>query len=264
MQPVLRIFIGFEQRQALAYRVLAHSIVTRATCPTAVCPLIKAQLTVYRRERAPTESTEFSLTRFLVPWLCQHEGWAVYMDCDMVALTDVGDLWREIDRQSEKAVLVCQHDYQPKSATKCLGAVQTTYTRKNWSSFMVFNNARCRVLTPEYVNHAPGLDLHRFHWADDAAIGALPLEWNWLVGEYPPNAAARCLHWTLGGPWLAEYRGVDHADLWNAEYVAMTALAGGVTDNLDAPCGRAVGGIMERGRGSGPRATSSRHSPSRP
>jgi hypothetical protein len=104
------------------------------------------------------------------------------------------------DVQEDRSVNVCQHDYTPKNKVKFLGHEQTVYPRKNWSSFMVFNNNMCRNLTPGYVNMAPALNLHRFVWADEN-IGSLPLEWNWL-DEYPANPDARILHYTNGGPWF--------------------------------------------------------------
>jgi hypothetical protein len=105
--------------------------------------------------------------------------------------------------------------------------VQTRYAKKNWSSVMLLNNARCRALTPDYVQTASGLDLHQFRWlADEAEIGALPLEWNWLVGEYGYNAAARLTHFTRGGPYFSGYRDSDYADEWRAT-AARTAAATG-------------------------------------
>ena len=115
-------------------------------------------------------------------------------------------------------VAVCQHDYTPKDALKATG-LQTIYPRKNWSSLMVFNNAACRALTPEYVNAASPADLHRFAWAH--GVGSLPLDFNWLVGEYAPNPNARILHYTLGTPCFDAYRHCDHADLWFEELAAM-------------------------------------------
>jgi hypothetical protein len=114
-----------------------------------------------------------------------------------------------------EALLVVKHDYTPKTATKFFGQQQTVYPRKNWSSLMVFNNARCHNLTPEDVNSASALELHRFKWMDDEAVGSLPLEWNWLVGEYEPNAEAKILHYTLGGPWFHEYDNRDHSEEWH-------------------------------------------------
>jgi hypothetical protein len=103
--------------------------------------------------------------------------------------------------------------------------VQTRYARKNWSSLMLFNNARCRALTPEYVNSASGLELHRFAWTEDRAIGELPLEWNWLVTEYRYNPAAKIVHYTLGGPYFPETKNCDYADEWFAEFESMRQCA---------------------------------------
>ena len=35
-------------------------------------------------ERDPKQSTDFSFTRFLVPQLMNFDGWAIFMDCDIV------------------------------------------------------------------------------------------------------------------------------------------------------------------------------------
>jgi hypothetical protein len=176
---------------------------------------------VYRRSRGPTESTEFSLTRFLVPALAEFRGWSIFMDCDMLCRTDIAELAAQIDAQSEKTVLVCKHDYVPKTERKFLNQVQSKYPRKNWSSLMVFNNERSSALTPDYVNAASGLDLHRFAWTDDESIGDLPLEWNWLVGEYEHNPNAKLVHYTLGGPWFDDCRNCDYAGEWFDEFEAM-------------------------------------------
>ena len=215
---MLDIFIGYDPRESVAYHALAHSILRRSSVPVSIAPLVQSQLKgIYRRPRGPTESTEFSLTRFLVPALSEYRGWSVFMDCDMLCRVDIAGLQKEMERQPDKAVLVCQHDYVPKTERKFLDQVQTRYTRKNWSSLMLFNNERCRALTPDYVNSASGLDLHRFAWVEDRLIGDLPLEWNWLVGEYAFNPAAKIAHYTLGGPYFEEYRSCDYADEWFAE-----------------------------------------------
>ena len=223
---MLSIYIGYDPRESVAYHTLSHSILRRSSVPVSIAPLVQGQLRhIYRRPRGPTESTEFSLTRFLVPALSEYRGWSVFMDCDMLCRVDIAALGQEIERQGDKAVLVCKHDYVPKTERKFLGQVQTKYARKNWSSLMVFNNARCRVLSADYVNTASGLELHRFAWIDDAAIGALPLEWNWLVTEYPHNAKARIVHFTLGGPYFPEYANCDYSEEWRAEFESMRQCA---------------------------------------
>ena len=223
---MLSIFIGYDPRESVAFYTLAHSIVRRASVPVSISPLAQSQLKgIYRRTRGPTESTEFSLTRFLVPHLSGYSGWSIYMDCDMLCRADISQLMLEASPQGGKAVLVCKHDYVPKGERKFLDQVQTKYPRKNWSSLMLFNNERCRALEPRYVNSASGLELHRFAWTEDRLIGALEREWNWLVGEYPHNAGARIVHFTRGGPYFEAYRDCDYAEEWFAEFESMRQCA---------------------------------------
>jgi hypothetical protein len=225
---VLNIFIGYDSREVDAFRTLEYSIRKRSSVSVSISPIKLAEVQdrgLYTRQRGPTEATEFSLTRFLVPALSGFKGWSVFMDCDMLCRTDIARLQAEIAAQSDKAVLVCKHDYTPSPERKFLNQVQTIYPRKNWSSVMVMNNARCRALTPDYVNTASGLDLHRFNWLQDDAVGSLDLEWNWLVAEYTYNAAAKIAHFTRGGPWFPQYRGSDYAPEWFAEFESMKASA---------------------------------------
>ena len=221
---MLQVYIGFDPREEIAFHVLEHSIMERSSAPVSIAPLDKRKLLqIYKRPRGPTESTEFALTRFLVPLLSDFRGWSLFMDCDMLCRADVAELFAHAQRQKDRTVLVCQHDYVPKPTRKFLNQVQTAYPRKNWSSLMLFNNDRCRALSADYVNSASGLELHRFAWTDDASIGSLPLEWNWLVDEYAYRADAKIVHFTRGGPWFPEFHAVDYAEEWRAERAAMGA-----------------------------------------
>ena len=219
---MLQIYIGFDPKEAVAWDVLAHSIRRRSSIPVSIEPLVQKELRdagLYTRERGPTESTEFSLTRFLVPALADYQGWSIFMDCDMLCRADVAGLFAM--RDPGKAVMVAKHEYVPKTQRKFLDQVQTKYERKNWSSLMLFNNEKCRALTPQYVNSASGLELHRFKWIGDDLIGELPKEWNWLVTEYEHNPAAKLVHYTIGGPWFEQYRTCDYAEEWLAEARSM-------------------------------------------
>ena len=216
---VFRVFIGYEPREAVAYSVLVHSINRRASMPVSVTPLMLSQLdSLMTRPRDPLQSTEFSFSRFLTPYLANFEGWALFMDCDMLMLDDIANLWRL--RDDRYAVMCVKHDHVPTEDTKFLGERQTRYEKKNWSSVMLFNCARCTALTPDYVNSASGLQLHRFEWlGDDDLIGELPHRWNHLV-DYDPSVPVEELsniHYTIGGPYFDEYRDCSYADLWFAE-----------------------------------------------
>ena len=234
----LRVFIGYDPREAVAYHVLVHSIIRHASHPVSITPLALRHLSdIYTRARDPKQSTEFTYTRFLVPYLSGYEGVSIYLDCDMLARVDLWELvmapfprprshlWGAMELR-EPTVWVVKHDYVPRTSTKMDGQAQTAYPRKNWSSLMVFNNARCRTLTPEYVNTASPAALHRFAWADGddeglaANVGALPLEWNYLVGEdNQSKEPPKIVHWTNGGPWLEAYRDAEYAQEWFDELV---------------------------------------------
>src|SRR6187397_1091170 len=218
---MIRVFIGYDQREAAAFGVLEHSIHRRASQPVAIAPVMLEQLKgVYKRERNALQSTYFSFSRFLTPWMCGYEGWAIFMDCDQLVLDDVAKLWAL--RDERYAVQVVKHNHVPKEEVKFLGAKQSKYEKKNWSSVMLINCARCRALTPEYVNSASGLELHQFKWLEsEALIGEIPSRWNHLVGYDAPRADAALVHYTIGGPYFAEYAGCEYAREWHDEYARM-------------------------------------------
>jgi lipopolysaccharide biosynthesis glycosyltransferase len=143
------------------------------------------------------------------------------MDCDMLCQADISALFDICQTSMEESVHCVKHEYTPKTTSKMDGCRQEPYPRKNWSSLMVFNNERCRVLSPEYVNRATPADLHQFRWASDDEIGDLAYDWNWLVGEYVTHPDAAMLHYTLGGPWFDQYQNGPEARLWKEAYRAM-------------------------------------------
>lgn len=211
---MINIFIGYDNKERVAYNVLSHSIIQNSTKPVAITPITLNNLKDdFVRERNNLSSTEFSFSRFMIPHLMNYQGWALFMDCDMLMFEDVAELWRM--RDDSKAIQVCKHDYVPKTDTKFLGQVQTKYEKKNWSSFMLMNCKKCTTLTPDYVNKASGLELHQFKWLEsEELIGELPLEWNWLVGEYEYKEDVKNIHYTEGGPWFEDYRKCDYSEDW--------------------------------------------------
>lgn len=154
-------------------------------------------------------STQFAFTRFLVPYLSDYQGISLFMDCDMLVRSDIKTLFDHMDGDD---VMCVKHVYTPKSETKFLGQEQTTYKYKNWSSVMLFNNEKCKVLSKHYVNSTSGLKLHQFDWT--SKVGKLPRSWNHLVGEYETNTDADLVHFTLGGPYFHEYKNCEYAEEW--------------------------------------------------
>lgn len=211
----LKIYIGFDEKEVIAYHVLAHSIMKRASRPVSITPLMLSSLkSIHTRPRSPNQSTDFTYTRFLTPFLSDYEGTSIFLDSDMLCLTDICEL-EDLSHCNPFADVLCvKHDYEPHPGNKFLNQPQTTYPCKNWSSMMVFNGWRARVrdLTPTYVNNASALDLHQFKWASEV-VGLRPA-WNHLVGEYAPNPTAKIIHFTLGGPYFKGYENCEYADAW--------------------------------------------------
>lgn len=213
MQP-LKIMIGYDSVESVAYHTLVQSIINHSTVPVAITPVKMSMLPEYHRKRDPRQSNEFSFTRFLTPYLANFEGWALFIDCDMMFRCDPAELFMLSD--DRYSVMVVKHDYTPRSATKYLGAIQHRYPRKNWSSVMLFNCSHpdCGNLTPAVVNTEDPAFLHQMLWTSDEAIGELPSEWNHLVGDYDPNPDAKLAHFSTGGPYFNEYRTVEHSNEW--------------------------------------------------
>ncbi len=217
-----KIFVGYDSREDIAWQVCRHSIERHARHPFEIHPLRQKALRdigLYDRPADAGSSTEFSLTRFLTPYIAAHDGWTLFVDCDFVFTRDLHDLFDGL--APDKAVYVVKHDYVPANAIKMDGKVQAVYPRKNWSSFMIFNGSHpaVRALTPQVVNRSAPAYLHRLEWiGDDDAIGALDLEWNFLEGEYPmPEHIPAAIHFTNGGPWFDAWQNVAFADVWRRE-----------------------------------------------
>lgn len=217
---MIRIFIGYDNDVIVAYNVLQHSIIQTSSSPVAITPINLNHIkNIFNRERINKQSTEFSFSRFLTPYLCNYEGWAIFMDNDMLVLEDITNLWNL--RDEKYAVMCVKHNHAPKESVKFLNQQQTQYEKKNWSSVMLMNCSKCKTLTPEYVNTASGLELHRFKWLEsDDLIGEIPAKWNHLV-DYDPALDIKKLsnlHYTEGGPYFKDYKNCGYSEEWIRSY----------------------------------------------
>ena len=226
MHPdVIKIFIGYDPVESVAWHTMAASIYRQSSRPVAIVPLNLDNLKgIFNRPRDPKQSNEFSFSRFLVPYLCNYEGKGIYFDCDQMLRTDIAEILTVMEEQPGKAVYVVKHTYEPRNDVKYLNTVQYKYPRKNWSSVVLWNceHLKNKIITPSFLNTAEGLVLHRFNWLEDDDIGELDIRWNWLVGEYEdPPKDVKNVHWTVGGPYFPEYANVDFSDEWVAEKALM-------------------------------------------
>lgn len=226
----MRVYIGWDEREQPAFDVAVRSLRVRASVPVEAIPLRLARLQdagMMPHGRFQTRngkiwdtvseafcSTEFAISRFLVP-LIGHAGWVLFVDCDVVFLADVAELFAL--RDDRFAAMCVQHDYQPSTETKMDGQVQLPYARKNWTSVMLWNcdHPAVKRMSLGYINAVSGRTLHKLSWLNPDEIGALPAEWNWLVGEQPKPADPKIAHFTLGTPNLTpELAKSEHAEIW--------------------------------------------------
>jgi lipopolysaccharide biosynthesis glycosyltransferase len=224
----LRIWIGYDSAEQEAYRVAVKTLAkyTNTTPEPLDCARLHAngllRRAVDRRgqmydmaSNAPC-STEFAISRFLVPILCQ-SGWALFTDCDVVFMANPRELLAIAD--PDKAVMVVKHNHFG-HGLKMGGMQQTHYPRKNWSSVCLYNtdHPANRRLSLQDVNERPGRDLHDFYWLHDSEIGELPHEWNWLVNVTTKPEYPRLAHFTNGGPWIEDWVPAEHDEIWNEAY----------------------------------------------
>ena len=211
-----RIFVGYDPREAVAYHVFCESVIRNSSIPVAFYPLHRTLIEGFDGQR--DGSNAFIYSRYLVPYVCDFNGWAIFADGDMVVNGNIAELWEARKEFAfDKAVAVVKHDYRTKNRRKYIGSklenLNVDYPRKNWSSVMLWNCAHYsnRTLNPEYVGSAKPNEIHRFSWLKDDQIGELPVGWNHLVGEDPPGAAS-LYHFTLGEPGIKHY--ADDYESW--------------------------------------------------
>ena len=214
---MINLYVGYDEREAIAYHVFCHSVIKNTSIPVKITPLVLSQLKEFN-ETHQDRSNDFVYSRFSTPYMNEFDGWAIFADGDMICQADLKELIGMAD--SNKALMVVKHDYQTKASIKYLGNINENYPRKNWSSVILWNcsHPKHKILTPEFVSNQTGKFLHRFSWLDDNDIGELPVEWNWLACEYEKNTDAKLIHYTLGTPCFKDFRDTDMAEIWYDYY----------------------------------------------
>lgn len=232
------VWIGYDTRWPQAFAVARQSAARHMTAPIPIYGVHLAALRQRGLYTRPTEnrdgklwdtisgaamSTEFALSRFLVPHLAREKckrppaGWALFMDCDMLVLGNLMNVFNEVD--NKYAVMCVKHDHKPDNTVKMDGQVQAAYGRKNWSSMMLFNcdHPSNVNLTLDLINTARGLHLHQFCWLRDDEIGEIGPQWNHLVRHSPAPGRPQIVHFTDGIPDMPGYENDPFANEWREE-----------------------------------------------
>lgn len=191
---MLKVFIGYDHRQPVSYNVLQQSIFRQSSKPVSITALVLEQLPIERDGLTP-----FTFSRFLVPYLCNYEGWALFLDIDILLRDDISKLFDYAD--DKYAVMVSKND-----------------KKFEWASVILFNcgHKANKVLTPEYIEKANAL--HQISWVQPEFIGDLPREWNHLVGYDEERKDAKLIHYTQGVPCFPETIDSEYAQEWAEEH----------------------------------------------
>lgn len=246
----LSIWIGYDPREASCFAVARSSAKRRLTTPVKINGLVLDRLQARKLYARPMEwrtrsrfgdwqhiqtqlwdvvsdapmSTEFACSRFLVPHLAG-KGLALFVDCDVLFRVNPMEVFAA--HEDGAAVSVVKHDFRPTNKTKMDGQQQTSYSRKCWSSVMVFDcdHPANKKLTLDMVNTRRGLDLHNFCWLEDQEIGSLPDRFNYLVGHsvLPPEEEPAIVHWTSGAPCIDGYQNAEYANEFWGELTSWAA-----------------------------------------
>jgi hypothetical protein len=218
---MINLYVGYDKNEDEAAKVCAYSV--KKNCSVAVninflkINELRKDKNLYYREDDKLGSTEFTFTRFLIPFLSKHKGWSIFCDCDFLWIDDIAKLYAL--KNNKYAVMCVKHDYLPNNKMKMHGTAQNLYPRKNWSSMVLWNNEHesNKKLTINDVNTKDGKYLHRFGWLVDYEIGDIDYSWNWLVGWYKQtdDLKPKAIHFTEGGPWHKGYENCEFSDIFN-------------------------------------------------
>lgn len=189
---MLKVFVGYDSRQPIAYHILCASIHKYAKKPVAIIPLLKSQLPELKKKGL----TDFTYTRYLVPMLSGYEGYSVFMDSDMILRADINSVLEDINPTASVSLVPFMGNFQ--------------FERP---SFMVFNNEKCKNLTVEWLDDDNNAPQNIESWADK--IHYLSRDWNYLVGyESEPRDTVKVVHFTQGVPGYKECRKSFYSDEW--------------------------------------------------
>ena len=223
----INLYVGYDPREAAVFTAFNQSVIEHTSVPVSICPLHQDALNFDGQQDG---SNAFIYSRYLVPYLQNYQGWALFADGDMMITEDLKNLWDLRDEQY--AVQVVKHNYKTRHPRKYIGSKMESdnldYPRKNWSSVMLFNcgHPSNKILTKELVAEAGGAFLHRFQWLTNYEIGALPPEWNHLVGENKYNNNAKLVHFTLGAPCFEHYKRSEYSADWNSHLLNAVSAIG--------------------------------------
>lgn len=211
-----RVFIGTEDDQVIAHRVLEYSIRKSSSVPVEITPMLNLP-TPIPKDPANRARTTFSFARFAIPELCGYRGRALYLDADMVVFDDIAEL-ANLDFGGHKVLCT-----RPGERAEGWSKFEAPHLGARSVAVMLLD---CERLDWDVKEIVAGLDEGRYTYeqlmsdvcvVEPHEIGdTLPPEWNHLEQYEPGNT--KLLHYTVvpTQPWKNDDNPL--ADVWMSWY----------------------------------------------
>lgn len=212
MDNIIKIFVGADRSQALAIKVLEHSIKRHSCMAIEVYSMIDLDVPVPKNPRN-SQRTGFSFSRFCIPKLNSYSGKAIYMDADMLVFKDIKQLW-DVDLKGAQISIQSNVDNMPLVPDRSGGLKK----RIKQCAVMVIDCNKAKWDIQDIVN---SLDAGEYDYEnlmyqmciipEEEINYTVPPEWNSL--EYYDSNTCN-LHYTDMGtqPWVST-RNIN-GDLW--------------------------------------------------
>jgi hypothetical protein len=177
---MIRVFIGTAAKWAKHEPVLEHSIRANTDAEVEV-----EFLRAGEHGLKPSGCTGFTNFRYAIPEIAGREGFAIYLDIDMIVLADIAELWD----YRERGQWVCLADGSTEvSVIDCTLQFPPIRMLPQFKKYHLVNMAPVRRSIPLEWNVKdrvePGMKL--LHFTD--------LRQNWIAGEHSCREAMEVLH----------------------------------------------------------------------
>jgi Glycosyl transferase family 8 len=232
----LRIFLGTDESQIVAHRVLEYSIRKSASIPVEVTAMLNLPHRI-AKDPANRPRTTFSFYRFMIPKLCGYRGRALYLDADMLVFGDVAEL---ADMPFGPHKVLCTAP----PATPAWKPHEGAYLGSRSVAVMLLDCERLRWDVDEIIADLDGGRYTYQELMSDVCIvppgeiaDTIPPEWNDLE-HYEPGRT-KLLHYTVvpTQPWRSDENPLG--DLWTSWYEEAVAAGAVPPEEVEA--------LIERG-----------------
>ena len=232
----LRVFVGVDESQIVAARVLEHTIRKHASRPVRLIPMLDLP-TPTPKDPENRARTGFSFSRFQIPKLAGYQGRALYLDADMQVFGDIAELW-DIPFGDNRVLCTRQDEPPPQwqdndwfKPGRQMSVMMLDCSRLDWDIDAIVES----LDSGEHTYASLLFDLSIV--PHDEVGDYLPPEWNHLE-QYEPGVT-KLLHYTvvqtqpwkndenpLRGVWEPAFKEALAADVVHAYEVRRLVRAG--------------------------------------